>query len=264
MFRPALTLCCAFGLVACGISKPPGAGADLGGTTGTTGTAGSPGLEGSGGAGGRGLCAPGQPILGDVGVVNARDLGGTPLADGGAVACGAVYRGPPLANFSAQACDAFAALGIRTVIDLRIESERGGKQDSPCVAAAAHIVLAPMPVPYSVSPKDYVADVNATTSIAKAFEVLGDPAAYPVYVHCTWGRDRTGVFSAIVLLALGASREAILKEYLLSQSTVGAYPDSLVAVFDEIDRQGGIEAYLTAAGIPAEQVATLRMRTVAP
>jgi len=63
-----------------------------------------------------------------------------------------------------------------------------------------------------VSPQDYVADLHATESVATAFGVLGDVAAYPVYFHCVYGRDRTGVLAAVILLALGATRESVLAE----------------------------------------------------
>ncbi len=216
----------------------------------------------TGGQGGGNACQPGQPIL--VGaVVNARDVGGISVGDGAIVACGAVYRGPPLANLTAQGCAAFAALEIRTVVDLRMPEERAAKAESACVQSAANIVLAPLPIPYNVSPTDYIADLNTTASIAQVFRALGNDAAYPIYIHCTWGRDRTGVVGAVVLLALGASRDAIMAEYLLSQSSVGAYPNSLAAVLDEVARRGGVEAYLTAAGISADELAVFRARAVA-
>jgi protein-tyrosine phosphatase len=173
---------------------------------------------------------------------------------------GAIYRGPPLAAFDQPACDDFARLGIRTVIDLRQDGERTSKPESNCVVEGASVVLAPLPIPYSVSPTDYIADLNTLDSMALILKTLGTDAAYPAYLHCTWGRDRTGVVSAVVLLALGANREAILQEYLLSQPLVGAYPESLLAVLDEIERQGGIETYLATAGVTAEQLATLRAR----
>jgi len=248
MLRLMTGMALAYGLVACD------SGVQLNPRGGTGGAA-------VGAQGGSGGCAPGQAILAGP-VINARDLGGTKLADGSAVACGAVYRGPPLAFFDQPACDAFARLGIRTVIDLRMESERGGKPDSPCVAASANIVSTPLPIPYSVSPTDYKTDLN-DPSMALVLKVLSDDTAYPAYLHCTWGRDRTGVISAVILLALGASRDAILQEYLLSQATVGAYPDSLVAVLDEIDSKGGIEAYLAGQGMSADGLATLRARGLA-
>jgi protein-tyrosine phosphatase len=194
-------------------------------------------------------------------LVNARDLGGAPLSSGKQVAYGALFRGPPLA-LSSRGCHEFTARGIRTVLDLRIEAEFESAPEAPCVEQSARIVHAALPVPYSVSPADYIADLDTSDSVATAFRVLGERAAYPIYFHCTWGRDRTGILAAVILLALGAARETILDEYLLSSKTVGAYPDSLSAAIDEIGRRGGVEAYLSAVGVTGEQLATMRARMI--
>jgi protein-tyrosine phosphatase len=194
---------------------------------------------------------------------NARDLGGTPLGEGAAVAYGALFRGPPLAGLSAEGCDEVAALGIQTVIDFRTADERHVKPETACVFELAQLVEAPLPVPYNVSPADYIADLNATDSIAAVFRLLADAEAYPIYMHCTWGRDRTGVVAAVILRALGASREDILHEYLHSQPSVGAYPLSLEATLDEIEARGGIASYLDAAGVSAEQLDTVRALALA-
>ncbi|HET9960294.1 MAG TPA: tyrosine-protein phosphatase [Polyangiaceae bacterium] len=220
------------------------------------------------------VCKAGRPILTPE-IVNARDLGGTPIvarpaeeaAEGAAepqsVACGAVFRGPPLV-LSSAACGAFAELGIRTVIDLRVESERVAKPDSECVGATASIQLSPLPVPYNVSTQDYIADLNTTESIAAVFHTLGSPDAYPVYLHCTWGRDRTGIVAALVLLALGVAREDVMAEYSLSLPLVGAYPDSLAGMLDELEARGGIGAYLAGIGISDDELAVLREHALPP
>jgi protein-tyrosine phosphatase len=210
---------------------------------------------------GTATCRRSQPVF-VCEVPNARDLGGTPVASGQAMACGAIYRGPPLAGLSADGCEVFARLGIRTVIDLRVESERAAVPEAACVVAGANVISAPMPIPYTVTGAEYIADLDAKTSIAAAFAALGDPAAYPVYIHCTWGRDRTGVLVAAILSALGATRADVVQEYLLSQRTVGAFPSSLIAMLDEIDARGGIAAVLAAAGVTPDQLANLRARAV--
>ena len=216
-----------------------------------------------GGLGSSRTCRRSEPVF-ECSVPNARDLVGTPIANGQSIACGALYRGAPLAGLSDAGCRVFARLGIKTVIDLREDSERVAWPEAACVTAAANVVSAPMPIPYNVSPADYVADLNASASIAAAFTALGDPAAYPVYFHCTYGRDRTGVLAAVILSALGATRADILQEYLISQQTVGAAPGSLAAVLDEIELRGGIDAVLTAAGVSPAALAALRARAVAP
>lgn len=205
--------------------------------------------------------APARTVLAEH-VENARDLGGVALQERNKVADGVLFRGPPLTALTEAGCAAVAELGIRSVIDLRVESEVSAKPDDACVLSAAQLLAAPLPVPYNVSAADYIAVLDASESIVRIFEVLGDKARYPVYFHCTWGRDRTGILAAVVLLALGATPDAIMEDYLVSDETVGAFPMSLRAALEEIASRGGVDAYLAAAGVSPEQLATLRSHAV--
>lgn len=205
--------------------------------------------------------APSRTVLATH-VENARDLGGVALQEGAKVAPGLLFRGPPLAQLSEEGCAAVSALGLRSVIDLRVSSEVSLLQDDPCVLSEAQLVAAPLPVPYNVSAADYIAVLDSDESMLRVFETLGEEARYPVYFHCTWGRDRTGILAAVVLLALGASPEAVMADYLVSDETVGAYPASLQATLDEIAARGGIDAYLAALGVPSQQLATLRAHAI--
>lgn len=206
-----------------------------------------------------GSCGTGSTILSGK-IPNARSLGGIPLGPESSVACDALFRGPPLAGLTTEGCAAVAALGFETVIDLRTEGEQAAVPDDGCVTATR--VSASLPIPYSVSPEAYLADFDTAPSIALVFHVLADASNYPLYFHCTYGRDRTGVVAAAVLLALGASRENVMREYQLSAATVGAYPTSLSAVLDEIDAEGGIDAALAARGVSAADLAALRAHAV--
>ncbi|EYF05140.1 tyrosine-protein phosphatase [Chondromyces apiculatus] len=54
--------------------------------------------------------------------------------------------------------------------------------------------------------------------LGKALSVLADPeVTWPVYVHCTSGRDRTGVVIAAALLLVDVPREVVAEEYMLSE-----------------------------------------------
>ena len=191
-------------------------------------------------------------------VPNVRQLGGIPLANGGVVACDRIYRGSALSWMTEEGCSQFAAVGVKTVVDLRSESE----QTSPaatCVLERARLVSAPMPIPYNVSPEDYLAVLYTAPSMQTLFAVLADPAAYPVYYHCLYGKDRTGIVTAVILSALGASRQTIQEEYALSgEAGYSYYPASLDAVLDEFERLGGVDAYLRVVGVPAEHVQAMR------
>ena len=223
----------------------------------------APGSDGgSGGSAGEPTatsCKPNQTVLSGY-VTNARDLGGTKLSTGETVACGAIYRGAPL-RVADVGCAEVGKLGLRTLIDLRIEGERTSTPDADCVDAAR--VYAPLPIPYGLGPTDYLNDLHATESIATIFHTFGDPSAYPIYFHCTFGRDRTGVVGALLLQALGATRGVVMEEYLLSRPNVGAYPDALDAVLDDIALRGGAEAVLKSIGITEAELAVMRSHAIA-
>lgn len=54
--------------------------------------------------------------------------------------------------------------------------------------------------------------------LRRVLDVLADPATrWPVYVHCTSGRDRTGIVVATALLLVGVPREVVVEEYMLSE-----------------------------------------------
>jgi hypothetical protein len=232
-----------------------------GGTGGAGGTAaGSGGTDGSGATGATGgatTCAPSTVVLAADGIQNARDLGGIPLEGGRTVKCGMLFRGPPL-TLTPDGCGSFEELGVRVVVDLREGHERAGRLDAPCTTDEETVITAPLPIPYNVSPANYIADLNALDSMALIFHALGTEAGYPMYFHCTWGRDRTAIVAAVILSALGASREAIMADYNISAATVGAYPLSLEATLDELERRGGVEAYYAELGVTAAELAFLR------
>ncbi len=206
-----------------------------------------------------GGCVEGTHVLAGV-VLNARDLGGL-----GNVGCGQLFRAAAPSSLSPDGCSAFAALGIKAVIDLREPTERRNVPDAPCLEPAVRMELAPLPIPYSVSPTDYLADLHSEPSVRKVFEVLGDETSYPVLFHCTYGRDRSGVVSALVLGVLGVSREDILRDYLRTgEAGLSTTPASLEAVLDDLDRLGGAEASLLSIGVTPAALATLRAKATRP
>jgi len=80
---------------------------------------------------------------------------------------------------------ALAALGIKTIIDLRDDPTGYEKQD----AEAAHIRYVNIPMDDKSEPKEE--QINAF------FAVADDSASWPFYVHCAGGRHRTGLIGAV-------------------------------------------------------------------
>ena len=78
-----------------------------------------------------------------------------------------------------------AALGIKTVIDLQIETK--GYEKRNVEALGMKYINIPM------SDKDY----PETDKIAEFLKLIDDPATGKFYVHCAGGRHRTGVMGAV-------------------------------------------------------------------
>ena len=115
---------------------------------------------------------------------------------------------------------------------------------------------------------------HSTREIKSCFDILADPGAYPALVHCTQGKDRTGLVILLVLLLCGVGREAAEAEYALSErelepereerleeirkvgldETFAGCPAEFVeTVVNHLDeRYGGVEKYLTGIGVGAE------------
>jgi protein-tyrosine phosphatase len=175
-----------------------------------------------------------------------------------------LFRGSYLSNVSEVGCTEFAALGVRSVLDLRSLGEQSNLP-ATCVTDQARVISAPLPIPYNVSPEEYLADLYTEASIRTAFSVLSDESAYPVYFHCYYGKDRTGVLAAVILLGLGASRKTVQAEYALTgEAGLSYFPESINAVLDEIDRIGGIFAYFERMGVLPNQIEAMKKILTAP
>ena len=58
---------------------------------------------------------------------------------------------------------------------------------------------------------------TCTQEVYEVFKILSDTESYPVLVHCTQGKDRTGLVVQLVLMLLEVAIEAINYDYVLSQ-----------------------------------------------
>jgi protein-tyrosine phosphatase len=54
--------------------------------------------------------------------------------------------------------------------------------------------------------------------VKQVFDVLADEQSWPVLVHCTQGKDRTGLIVMLVLFLLGVDEAAVDRDYRLSES----------------------------------------------
>ncbi|MDQ7879523.1 tyrosine-protein phosphatase [Microbacterium sp. QXD-8] len=158
--------------------------------------------------------------------VNLRDLGGIPVA-GGVLRDGFALRADDLAVVTERDAHELVDRGLVAVIDLRTNDEavltgRGPLAEQP--VAYHHLPLmasigSGMPqrgrVPFDhVSMGEMYAHMVETSApqLAAALSLIALAPGATAF-HCAAGRDRTGVLAAMLLLALGASDDAIVTDY---------------------------------------------------
>lgn len=161
------------------------------------------------------------------GTVNFRDVGGLPAANG-LTRSGMLYRSGSLANLQAPGREAMTALHLRCIIDLRDEQEVG-RQPSLIEGIEVDVVRVPLFLGSSASFFDEdlsLSDMYRTIvadSHARVVEVVrGVLEHQPVLVHCTAGKDRTGVTVAMALSAAGVEREAVIADYARTEDYISA------------------------------------------
>jgi hypothetical protein len=76
---------------------------------------------------------------------------------------------------------------------------------------------------------------EGTETVATAVRLLADPRRRPAVFHCSVGKDRTGVLSAVVLGFLGVPDEVIVDDYALSYQAMLRVLERLRAEFPDSD-----------------------------
>lgn len=160
------------------------------------------------------------------GTFNLREVRDYRTSDGRTVRRGLLYRSDALHCLDDEGRAALRRLGIRTVLDLREPGERHLEPDR-LQGVGATVVMHPVlnagagdPVP------DLLTELNAIYTwiiaekgpvLAAAIRELSRPGALPVVVHCTGGKDRTGIVIALLLSALGVNEETVVADFAVTE-----------------------------------------------
>ena len=175
------------------------------------------------------------------GAVNFRDLGGHTGADGRQVKTRKLFRCGHLSKLSANDQALLEALDIGLICDFR--SDREAEKLVSKVPAALHA----QGMRLNIWPKsarrlgELLSDLAAGTltdddicrsqaviyeefvtdhadEYARLVARLGQADGRGLLIHCTAGKDRTGVGATLILSALGVPADAIMADYMISNS----------------------------------------------
>lgn len=210
--------------------------------------------------------AAGPRILSVDSVGNMRDIGGYNTSFGLKVKQGLLYRGceidgavePSYAASEKGISDMLKILGIKTDMDLRTQDEVHGVAD-PLGVGVNHIIYgAPMYL--------QIYEEQNKETVRKIFSDLAKRENYPVYMHCTYGMDRTGTVCFLLGALLGVDEQDLMMDYELS----GLYHSELWSTKDmgmlinRLKMQAGnnlcekVENYLLSIGVTPAEIQSIR------
>ncbi len=188
------------------------------------------------------------------GVFNVRDVGGIP-AGGGLIREGRLLRS---GNLVAATPAAVAELERRVshIVDLRDDQEVASAPSATTGIATTHLPLFLGSVA-SFFEDDMSLDEMYLQLLEESGERLVDAIRIiargePTLVHCTVGKDRTGVTIALALSAVDADREAIITDYALTASMLPQERNRRIIAFLEVQHPEAKHAVALATQSPAD------------
>ena len=204
------------------------------------------------------------------GVTNCRDLGGWKTTDGDMLRQGQIFRTGRLSSVTSDGKNVLLKdLGVKTEIDLRIESQvksHGDSTDASKLGNSVKYVFTPMEWEHLGSYNILTAPVNEE-SLLKVFEIFGDESNYPILFHCSIGTDRTGLIAFLILGLCGVAEQDLYRDFLFSgYGNIDKRPElgRLEGFLKTVKEASGstlaekIENYLLGRGVTAGQIATIR------
>jgi protein-tyrosine phosphatase len=187
------------------------------------------------------------------GAPNVRDIGGYATSDGKHVKWRQVYRAGALSRLTDRDYEYLAALGIAVVCDFRRDDERraaptewrgpnppeilalpgvpglpvAGARDLLVSGAGPDAVAASLRASYERYPASFASSYG--TTLQRIINGSG-----PTLYHCSAGKDRTGLFSALLLTFLGVPRETVFEDYLLTNTYIGT-PERIASTAKDLN-----------------------------
>jgi protein-tyrosine phosphatase len=193
-----------------------------------------------------------------------RDIGGYRTADGRMVRWGRYFRGGRQDRMTPADLERLGNLGIRTQIDLRRpdEAEEQGRGPLEAMGVSYHNIpviptggsdqLSRLVGDTAISGKRYLGYLGfGPDAWIRMFELFAEADRHPLLLHCTAGKDRTGVSTAFLLAVLGVDRALIEADYALTNRDVArqvAFLEQTTGLPEGLDR----DTMLRLAGIPEE------------
>lgn len=198
-------------------------------------------------------------ILSIDGLSNVRDIGNWKTDSGKKIKQGLLIRGTDMDGtvesqylLTAKGLsDMREIFGIKTDMDLRAQT--AVSQDA-LGAGVKHKY-------YDMIEYDGIFTEAGKEKIGAIFADLADPDNYPIYLHCTYGLDRTGTVCYLLEALLGVSRGDCLRDYALSNKKYIANIQVVergLEFYEGTTLKEQTESYLLSCGVNEYQINSIR------
>ncbi|MDA3643347.1 tyrosine-protein phosphatase [Saccharopolyspora indica] len=222
------------------------------------------------------------------GCFNTRDLGGLRTEDGRNTKWGAVVRSDDPAGLTGDGWASLLRHGVRTIVDLTGGESSTARRPAGLTGVAVQLddhadseFWTRWDNALSCTPLYYRAFLDRfPRKVAEVLTAIAEAGPGGVLVHCSSGRDRTGLISLVLLAAVGVGAADIAADYALTHvrraelCAAAGLPDDTPRVHSSIAEHGTSEpeviadvvgsrdmaAYLRSAGVTEEHLAALRDR----
>ena len=230
------------------------------------------------------------------GLHNLRDLGGYAAQDRTTTRWGQMYRSDSPHRVGADGLKQLEELGVTTVIDLRHSGELesapnplSALPDYRHISLFAGLKSDPLTAQDSLEALYEATLEQCGDSVREVIETIAN-AEGAVLLHCTAGKDRTGIISALLLLAVGVQSEDVVTDYaltamharsllneLLEKTKLAggdsgrfarfltAEPETMHSTLEALHaKHGSARAYLEGIGVSKQSLARLEQRWLEP
>ncbi len=197
-------------------------------------------------------------ILSVDGLSNVRDIGNWRTDGGKRIKQGLLIRGTEMDAAVEKGyhltneglVDMIEIFGIKTDVDLRAQTPTS---KDALGARVEHKY-------YNMVMYDAIFTNEGKEKVRTVFADLANPDNYPIYLHCTYGRDRTGTICYLLEALLGVSRGDCLRDYSLSNVNIvniQAVENGLKAYEGDTLKEQ-VESYLLSCGVSEYQINSIR------
>ncbi|WP_336771258.1 tyrosine-protein phosphatase [Paenibacillus sp. MMO-58] len=230
------------------------------------------------------------------GAYNMRDLGGYETNDGQITQWGRLYRADGLHRLTDADQRLIMDRNVRLIVDLRHEQEL--EKDPNVFAASRDLIYRHVSLINPATPDvtqvqslgELYVDMleHSQSQLREVFGHLAQNTEEASMYHCTAGKDRTGVISALLLDTVQVPNNTIINDYSLTaeclapminemrhkhlgsadpaavemfERFMGSAPDNMVMMLKHLySKYGSGEQYLLAIGVSAEEIAVLKSK----